>query len=244
MNTTDDNDNSDSSGFDALRRYVPLIVWAVVLLTVLAIPLKIISYGYLPGDDALRHAAKAVSGKPWSEILVLKQSYTIDHEFGWNLLLGKIHYWTDCNAEKLVLFSVVGLFVIVGWPVLASLKRPEAWLGTLVLMTLMSGLTARLLYGRPFALTVSALMVILLLWERQSHTSPKWRVVLWMTPLIALAVYLHGVWYLWALPVAAFFLSRQFRWGLLAGGQLGGGNIIGCGADGSSGAITRWRQCK
>ncbi len=25
---------------------------------------------------------------------------------------------------------------------------------------------------------------------------------------------MHGVWYLWALPVAAFFLAGQFRWGL------------------------------
>ncbi len=179
-----------------------------------------------------------MSGKPWSEILVLNQSYTIDHEFGWNLLLEKIHIWTNCNGEKLVLLSVVGLFVIVGWPVLASLKRPEAWLGTLVLMTLMSGLTGRLLYGRPFALTVSALMVILLLWERQGSAPPKWQAVLWMTPLIALAVYLHGVWYLWALPVAAFFSRAPIPLGLPAGGQLGGGNIVGCDINGSSGAIS------
>jgi len=26
------------------------------------------------------------------------------------------------------------------------------------------------------------------------------------------AVFLHGVWYLWVLPVAAFFLAQQFRW--------------------------------
>ena len=53
---------------ERFRRYVPLAVWLVVALVILAIPLKIISYGYLPGDDALRHCAKAVSGKPWTEI--------------------------------------------------------------------------------------------------------------------------------------------------------------------------------
>ena len=57
---------SNSSPFDSLKRYVPLAVWAIVILVILAIPLKIIGYGYLPGDDALRHAAKAVSGKSWS----------------------------------------------------------------------------------------------------------------------------------------------------------------------------------
>ena len=39
--------------------------------------------------------------------------------------------------------------------------------------------------------------------------------MLWLTPLIALCTFVHGVWYLWMLPVAAFFLAGQFRWGLM-----------------------------
>jgi len=39
--------------------------------------------------------------------------------------------------------------------------------------------------------------------------------VLWLAPLIALCTFVHGVWYLWMLPVAAFFLAGQFRWGLM-----------------------------
>ena len=54
--------------------------------------------------------------------------------------------------------------------------------------------------------------MILLVWQRHGAAPPKWRTMLWMTPLIAVAVFLHGVWYLWALPVAAFFLAQQFRW--------------------------------
>src|ERR1041385_3086953 len=61
-----------------LSRYVPLAVWLVVLFTCLLIPLKIISYGYLPKDDALRHAAKAVSGTPWQEILVMRSDFVLD----------------------------------------------------------------------------------------------------------------------------------------------------------------------
>jgi len=68
---TDDNGNSNSSPLDALRRYVPLAVWAMVTLVILAIPLKIIGINYLPADDALRHVAQAMSGKPWPEILVV-----------------------------------------------------------------------------------------------------------------------------------------------------------------------------
>jgi hypothetical protein len=208
----DDNDKSDSSGLESLRRYMPLAIWAVVILVALAIPFKIIGYGYLPVDDALRHAAKAVSGKSWSQILVLNDVYKIDHEFGWNLLLEKIHLWTNCDAEKLVLFSVVGLFLLVSWSAMACLKRPEAWLAMLALVSMASGLLSRLCLGRPFLLSMAVLMVILLMWQRHGQSPPKWRAVLWMTSLITLAVFFHGVWYLWALPVAAFFIAQQFRW--------------------------------
>ena len=67
-----------------LRRYVPLVVWGIVFLTLLLIPLKIMQYGFLPGDDALRSAGKAVSGKTWPEVLVLSDFYKIDHEYGWS----------------------------------------------------------------------------------------------------------------------------------------------------------------
>src|ERR1700720_4110804 len=60
------------------KRRVPLAAWLVVVITLLLVPLKIIGYGYLPADDALRHAAKAVSGKPWSEILVMRNDFAID----------------------------------------------------------------------------------------------------------------------------------------------------------------------
>ena len=109
---TEANDHSAASPLDALRRYVPLAVWAIVILVILAIPLKIIGYGFLPGDDALRHAAKAVSGKPWPEILVMGPAFQVDHNFGWHFLLRQVYlrsqHDTDArDTEKLVLLSVV-----------------------------------------------------------------------------------------------------------------------------------------
>ena len=211
---TDDNGNSNSSPLDAVRRYVPLAVWAIVILVVLAIPLKIIGYGYLPADDALRHAAKAVSGKPWPDILVMGPAFKIDHNFGWHFLLRQIFLWSKCSTEGLVLFSVVALFTLVSWSALPWLKRPEAWLIALTAAALTSDVPLRFLIGRPFILTIAGLLTILFAWQAHGSSPPKWWTVLWMAPLIAICTFVHGVWYLWMLPVAAFFLAGQFRWGL------------------------------
>src|SRR5260221_14489156 len=130
----DENGNAGSAGFDSLRRYVPLGAWAVVLLTVLAIPLKIVGYGYLPMDDILGDSAKAVSGKPWPEILVLGPTFIMDHHLGWHWLLREIFLFSQCSTENLVVLAVVGMFVVSGWVGMACLKRPEKWLGTLIVL--------------------------------------------------------------------------------------------------------------
>src|SRR5271167_2363643 len=104
---TNDQNNFQATRLNALRRYVPLAVRVIVILVILAIPLKIISYGFLPGDDALRHAAKAVSGKPWPEILVMGPAFQIDHNYGWQFLLRQIYLRSEHDtaardAERLV----------------------------------------------------------------------------------------------------------------------------------------------
>ena len=210
---TDDNGNSNSSPLDAVRRYVPLAVWAIVILVVLAIPLKIIGYGFLPADDALRHAAKAVSGKPWPDILVMGPAFEIDHNFGWHFLLRQIYLWSKCSIEGLVLFAIVALFALVNWSALLWLKRPEAWLIALTAAVLTSDVPLRFLIGRPFILTIAGLLTILFAWQAHGSSPPKWWTAVWMAALITACTFVHGVWYLWALPVAAFFLAGQFRWG-------------------------------
>lgn len=208
---------SHFSPFDSLKRYVPLAVWAIVILVILAMPLKIIGYGYLPGDDALRHAAKAVSGKSWSQILVLNDVYKIDHEFGWNLLLEKIHLWTNWNAEALVIFSVVAMFILVGWSALPWLKRPEAWLVTLMLATLVAAVCGRMTLGRPYLVTFTVLLTLLFMWQKFGSAPPKMWMFFLATALFALGTFIHGVWYLWALLLGAFFLAGEFRWAISFG---------------------------
>ncbi len=73
---------------ERFRRYVPLAVWLIVAFVLLLIPFKIIGYGYLPDDDALRYAAKAVSGKTLAGFSSSADAFKIDHNLGWNGLLG------------------------------------------------------------------------------------------------------------------------------------------------------------
>lgn len=200
-----------------LRRYVPLAVWVVVILAIILIPLKIISYGYLPGDDALRHAAKAVSGKSWWEILVLNPVYRMDHEFGWNWLLASIHSWANWDAEALVIFAVVALFILVNIAALPWLKRPEAWLLTLLAAMVVSSIPLRYLLGRPYLITLAMLIMVLCLWRAHRNAPPQKSALLLMIVFTAVSTFFHGAWYLWALPISAFFLAAEFRWGIALG---------------------------
>jgi len=84
MSSNPDSALAESAG---AGRYVPLLVLAAAFFVVLLLPLKIIGYGYLPPDDALADAAKAISGKPWPEILVLRSDYAIDNHIGWHTFL-------------------------------------------------------------------------------------------------------------------------------------------------------------
>ena len=203
---------------EPLRRYVPLVAWIIAILVLLVIPLKILSYGYLPQDDALRAAGKAVSGKTWQEILVLKDVYKIDHEYGWSLVLSKVHTLFNADPETIVMFSVVSLFVLVSLAAMLWLRYPEAWLAALVLSMVTVILPFRFLLGRPYLITAAALVALLFLWRRFGAGKPKPWMAGAMTALITSSVYFHGTWYLWALPITAFFLARQFRWAFTLAG--------------------------
>ncbi len=213
----DEKSQFDFPFLDSIRRYVPLTAWVIVVFLLVVIPFKVISYGYLPPDDALRHAAKAVCGKPWRDILVLGPAFTFDPNWGWHWFLGFFHHWLNWGTDQLVVFSVVMLFIVSNGAAVSCLKRPEAWLAGFVLVSLESDITQRFLLGRPFVLSIAVMAIILFLWQRQRSSPLNWWPIAWMTPLLAIAVFLHGVWYLWTLLIAAFFLAGQIRWCFMLG---------------------------
>ncbi len=191
---------------DKLRRYVPLLCWVVAAVALILIPFKILSYGYVPGGDLRRHAAQAVSQRPYTEVLVMRPEYTMDHSPGWGWILRRVHEQAGCKVDALAGFSVAGLMLALFLTPMIFQRRPEAWIAALLAITVaIPELPTRWTQGRPFILTIAILACILLTWSRSRTPS---RGLLALTSVgITLSVWIHGAWYLWALPVAAFALA-------------------------------------
>jgi hypothetical protein len=211
------------------KRYVPLAAWLLAITTLIFVPLKILSLGYLPADDALRHAAKAVSGKPWQEILVMRSDFHIDPHPGWHAILGAAHRALGWNTETLVVVPVVVLMLLVSASVLAWLRRPESWLAVLLAVTVfVPNFVARLALGRPYLVTMAAFMTMLILWSRMENRRPRWGEIAATILLIAAAAWIHGSFYLVVMPAGALLFSGRWRQAVAFGLCWAAGSFLGC----------------
>lgn len=222
------------AAFTSSKRYpsespiVAVLVTFFIFWAVLIIPFKIVGYGYLPGDDALRHTAKAISGKPWNEILVLRDDIKMDSHPGWHAVLSTVYALANWDSHSLILFSVISLFILFSLVPILLLKRPEAWVLTLLVMAIAFPVFLfRILLGRPYIITMAAILAVGLLWPRLKEKEPSYPVMAALTLVIAISVWIHGGWYLFALPLAAFFMARQNRAGLRFGVCVISGTLIG-----------------
>src|SRR5580658_10782126 len=211
-----------------VKRYVPLAVWVVVVSAIILIPLKIISYGFLPMDDALRHAAKTISGKPWQDILVMRDDFPIDPSPGWQKILEWVHDVNHGDAESLVIFSVVALMLLVTLCGVPWFRRPEAWLAALCIAAVfIPACTTRFARGRPYLLTDAVVITLLFLWTRRGtkrQLSP-----IYVTPLlIAASAWIHGSWYMLVLPGVVILLAGMWREAIIYGACWLIGSVLGC----------------
>jgi hypothetical protein len=186
---------------------IRILIFAVILI----IPFRIVGLGFLPSDDALRHVGKAMSGREWSEILVLRPGAIVDSHPGWHAILGVVHRQTGWNGHSILLFAVIGLFVVFSLGPLVLMRRPEAWLFALLAVTLTEKNIARLMHGRPLIFTAAVVVTVCLLWPRVAQERTPWATLVSITGLIAMATWIHGSWYLMALPIGCFFLAQQWR---------------------------------
>jgi hypothetical protein len=215
-----------------LKNRIPSLARGLVVVFLALVPFRILAQGYLPGDDALRHAAKAVSGKPWSEILVLRPEVTMDSHPGWHALLGLVHRTTGADALGLVMFSVALLLLALLLPGAFLLRRPEAWaLALAAFATLEPRIPNRLISGRPFVLSVALLLFLCLCLRAAREPSVpdprrRWRGPLVLAILFGLVAWAHPSWHLFLLPVAACLLARRFRLAATLVAGLGTGVLV------------------
>jgi hypothetical protein len=196
----------DSASFAKVSFVLRLVVMAAFLF----MGLKIIRYGYLPAGDVRRDAAQAISGKPFTEVLVLFPGYKMNHNPGWDWFLRQLHVKAGLSEDALVAFSVVALLFLVLCAPLPWLRCPEAWVAALLAFTLaMPGLVVRLTQGRPFLLVEGTLIALLLAWHKGEKPSAA-RLLLTCAGF-TVAIWLHGTWFLWVLLPAAFFLAGEWR---------------------------------
>lgn len=109
-------------------------------------------------------------------------------------------------------FSIVSLLLLIFCLPLLWFHRPESWFGAILAeMIAIPELMTRWTQARPYLITEGVLIAVLLAWARVSERKPG-SVKLGLTTLgVALSVWMHGSWYLWALPVVAFLFAQRWR---------------------------------
>jgi hypothetical protein len=205
-------------------RPVALAARGVVLAFLAVIPLRIVAQGYVPGDDVLRHVATAVSIHSWNEVLVLRPDVLMDSHPGWHAFLGAVHRATGAGTHGLLLLSIVACYLALILPAVFLMRRPEAWaIALFAFSTLDDAIPSRFASGRPFVLSMGALVVLCLLVARPGFVHRGWRAVVIIGAVLGVVIWIHPSWHLFLLPVGACLLARRWR----AAGELFGGLMLG-----------------
>lgn len=192
----------------ALQRYVPLLSWIVIVGACIFVPLKVISYGFIPGGDARRHVARATIEKDYPQIVVLRPEYKLDHSPGWDWILRHVHRITGWGEDDLMSFSIVLTMLFILPAGLPWLRRPEAWLAALLAqLVALPDLMVRLDQARPFLLSEAVLICLLFAWTKDRTQPPSWLKIVLTVVGFALSVWVHGAWYLWVFFLGAFFMA-------------------------------------
>jgi len=201
-----------ATGTSGFQRYWVLLVWMVVLSTLFLIPLRILSYGFVPGGDARRHIAKASTERADSQIILLRPGFTLDHNPGWEWLLRHVQKATGWNIGQITVFAVITLLLGFFFSALPWLPRPEAWLAALLAeLIALPYLMNRLVQCRPLLIPESILIALLFVWSKTDSKGPSWRKLILTAAAFGLATWMDGAWFLWAFLFAAFALAREWR---------------------------------
>jgi hypothetical protein len=189
--------------------------------------LSVVDRAYIPPDDALRHAATAVSGRSYTEVLVFDSDIpAVDSTPGWHRVLRAALHLPGMDKYGLISFSIFLLFMAFTVTGLLLVSRPEAWAGVLLMtMAIEPTFVGRLTLGRPYLLVSTATVVFAMVWDRLVADPRDRQAILWAAGVASVATWLHSTWFLLlAVPLAAL-VTRKWRaastlWLCIAGGVL------------------------
>ncbi len=214
----------------SLSQRIPLVVLVAVASVVFFLPVYILQYGYAPLDDALAISAKITSGQSWNDILATRPEVDFERHYqpGWRVLLSTACSLFSLEKEGLLLFSVCFAWCLAAWIPLFYFRRPEAWLACLLLFGLLDfDFIFRLFSGRSFSFSIFSLIALLALWTPLADGRRPRLILPLITLLVAGSVWVHGTWYLLALPVLAVTLSGNWRAAAKFGAAVGVGILAG-----------------
>lgn len=199
-----------------MRNPIPAAIFLVSLWVIILIPFRVIGYGFMPPDDAMRHSAKIISEKDWGQILVLRDAIKMDSYPGWHAILGLVHKITGWGQHDLVLFSVIFLAILFCAIPIFFLQYPESWLLSLLSLSIIEPeWLFRLFLGRPYIFTMASLLVILFIWPGLKEKRSQYKNILILSAIVALSVWVHASWYFFLLLIVAFILAREWRASIL-----------------------------
>ena len=168
------------------------------------------------GDFGRRHVAKPFADKPYSQIVIMRPEYVVDHSPGWEWLLGVVHREFGWDEDALMSFSIASLVLWIFCLPLCWVRRPEAWMAAILaqMIVIPELMSARWAQARPFLVTEGVLLALLLAWSKDDAKNPARHKIFLTAAGFALAVWMHGSFYLWILLPLAFFLAQRWRSGL------------------------------
>lgn len=191
-------------------RLFPVLIFAMCFGVMLGIIMKVLGAGYLPRDDALRHAGFAVTDKVWEQVLVCDGSL-LDVHYGWHMFLRGIHYLGIETPDGLVMVEVAVLFLLFVLPPLFLFKRPETWVFALLISYSVLEFETRLFIGRPFIASMAVLAVVLLRREKLNAKAVPWGLMAGLGFGLVLSVWWRMTWFLYLFPIVAFAAAGLWR---------------------------------
>lgn len=208
MPSTDSSPEASSTSRE-LEHRVRLVLMLGTLVTLLLIPLKVTSLGYMPKDDALRHSARVIADKPWDQILVTDGKFPMEFSFGWDLYLQGWHALMGLGTDGLVVVSLLTCWLFFLFLPLRWVRHPIVWLAVLALLSLVG--YERWTLGRPLILAQAFLMACMFILCRRGDDDLTRRDLIAMGVAIGLSSFIHGSWYLWAMLPMALVLDGRLK---------------------------------